>query len=313
MTDTRPYEVLSPETLSRWMDGEKLFCLLHTLTEDHFAKVRLPRAARASVFEVNFLEQVRAVTEDPDAVIVLYGSSHRSLDADTAARKLHSEGYRNLHVLSGGIEAWNAAGFPLEGEAPEMADAPPSRLFIADGTYGVDTGESSIRWVGRNPSNRHHGEVRLSSGTLKAEGGTVTGSFEIDMASIANINLEGDELQEVLEAHLKSDDFFFTSRFPSARFTIEKATPVPDPYLSVPNCDIQGKLELKGITAPLSFTATVTPEEGGRLAAEAHFDLDRTRWHVLYGSSRFFEHLGMHLVFDPISFEIRIVAQKSQT
>jgi hypothetical protein len=33
----------------------------------------------------------------------------------------------------------------------------------------------------------------------------------------------------------------------------------------------------------------------------AHFDFDRTRWNVIYGSSRFFEHLGMHLVFDLIS------------
>jgi len=39
------------------------------------------------------------------------------------------------------------------------------------------------------------------------------------------------------------------------------------------------------------------------------FDIDRTRWNVIYGSSRFFEHLGMHLMFDPISIQIRIVAR----
>ena len=41
--------------------------------------------------------------------------------------------------------------------------------------------------------------------------------------------------------------------------------------------------------------------------AEAHFDIDRTRWKVIYGSSRFFKHLGMHLVFDLISIQCRIV------
>ena len=53
-------------------------------------------------------------------------------------------------------------------------------------------------------------------------------------------------------------------------------------------------------------TITKTPENG--LAAEAHFDIDRTRWGVIYGSARFFEYLGMHLVFDLISFQVRIIA-----
>ena len=50
--------------------------------------------------------------------------------------------------------------------------------------------------------------------------------------------------------------------------------------------------------------------EDNGLVAEAHFDIDRTRWKVIYGSTRFFEHLGMHLVFDLISFQVKIVARK---
>jgi hypothetical protein len=46
--------------------------------------------------------------------------------------------------------------------------------------------------------------------------------------------------------------------------------------------------------------------EDGSVSIEAHFDLDQTRWNVLYGSSRLFEHLGMHLVYDLISIELRI-------
>jgi hypothetical protein len=30
---------------------------------------------------------------------------------------------------------------------------------------------------------------------------------------------------------------------------------------------------------------------------------------VIYGSSRFFEHLGMHLVFDPITIQLRVVTR----
>lgn len=43
------------------------------------------------------------------------------------------------------------------------------------------------------------------------------------------------------------------------------------------------------------------------LASEAHFNLDRTPWRISYGSARFFENLGMHLVSDLISFQVKIV------
>jgi hypothetical protein len=67
-------------------------------------------------------------------------------------------------------------------------------------------------------------------------------------------------------------------------------------------------LKLRGVSADLEFDATVALGEDGSLVMEAHFDIDRTRWNVIYGSTRFFEHLGMHKVFDLLSFQIRIVA-----
>ena len=46
--------------------------------------------------------------------------------------------------------------------------------------------------------------------------GVAAGEFEIDLRRIRNLNLEGDPLRSVLEAHLRSDDFFFVARFPTA-------------------------------------------------------------------------------------------------
>lgn len=43
------------------------------------------------------------------------------------------------------------------------------------------------------------------------------------------------------------------------------------------------------------------------MAIEAHFDIDRTRWKEIYGSARLFEHLGMQLLFDPVSIEMRLL------
>ena len=156
---------------------------------------------------------------------------------------------------------------------------------------------------------KHFGTLRLAKGDVRVEGEIITGDFDIDMSSIVNTNLEGDELQPILIAHLKSDDFFFVDHFPKAKFTIQQALPAASLSLSAPNYNVTGILSLRGVQAEITFEATVGRHEDGAVAAEAHFDIDRTRWHVIYGSSRFFDHLGMHLVFDPISIQIRIVAR----
>ena len=128
------------------------------------------------------------------------------------------------------------------------------------------------------------------------------------MNSIHNVNLEGDELQPVLEAHLKSDDFFFTSLFPKAVLQIKEAVPIEPGYQTAPNFQVKGELRLRGVTASLDFDTTVSLADDNTLLLEAHFDIDKTRWNVIYGSTRFFEHLGMHKIFDLISLQVNIIA-----
>jgi polyisoprenoid-binding protein YceI len=307
MEQNKP-DQLAPETLLRWIAEKKDFFLIDTLTGDHFSKVHLPNSRNACVFEVSFIDQIKAITDDTAAEIVLYGSSDRSMDAHAAADKLTREGYGRVAVLAGGLEGWRSAGHPLEGEAADAPDNPQTVLSLEDRRYAVDIGRSTVQWTGRNPGTTHFGSINLAEGHLAVENGEVNGRFTIDMNSITNTNLEGDELQPVLIGHLKSDDFFFTTLFPTATFTIQRCTWVKPPYLSAPNCRLQGLFELRGVSADLEFMATVTPTAENELAAEAHFDIDRTKWNIVYGSTRFFEHLGMHLVFDLISLQVRLVA-----
>ena len=229
------------------------------------------------------------------------------MDATTAAEKLLRLGYRNVYALEGGIMAWREAGLRLEGDEAKATKDPGTRLALVDQTCKVDPEASLVQWFGRNANKNHHGTVRLAGGELRVLGGNLSGVVEVDMRSIRNIDLDGDELQPVLIAHLESDDFFFVKRFPSAKVTIKSAKPVSDPFLSCPNYEIEGTFEMRGVEEEISFLATLSDIDDGKIAAEAHFDLDRTRWNVLYGSSRFFEHLGMHLVFDPITIHLRIV------
>jgi polyisoprenoid-binding protein YceI len=260
------------------------------------------------VYEVTFIDNVNAMTGDKNTEIVLYGSSSRSMDAVYAAEKLENEGYKRVNVLKGGIEAWRLANLSLEGKAVDEPDDPQTLLRLEDRLFRVDTDKSVIEWTGRNANSSHFGSLKITTGEIEVKNGNPGGTFEIDMNAIKNKDLEGDELQPVLISHLKSDDFFLTRLFPTARFKILSSKPVAEPYLTAPNFKINGLLELRGVKAEQNFMATVTRTAENGLAIEAHFDIDRTKWNIIYGSTRFFEHLGMHLVFDLISIQVRITA-----
>ena len=309
MTEDKIFPTIEAEEMYERLKKKDTTLLIDTLTSIHFEKVHLPGAHNACVFEVSFLEQVADIVGDKSAEIVLYGSSGKSMDALSAAEKLRREGYEKVSILNGGLETWRTRGYELDGSQPDMAD-PETVLQLDDGTYAVDIDLSLIEWSGRNPNTKHYGTVGLKGGQVVVNRSVIKGMFEIDMNSIDNTNLKGDELHSVLISHLKSDDFFFVTMFPSAVMTINEGRPVQIPYLSSPNYRFDATLELRGVKAQLPFEATVTKTEEGGLAAEAHFDIDRTDWEVIYGSTRFFENLGMHLVFDLISFQIKIVTNK---
>jgi len=299
---------ISLEQLQKWIKDKKLLVLIDTLPVEVFRQRHLPGAQNACVYEVTFPEQVKAVVSGKEQEIVVYGSSKASSDAVTAAEKLERIGYKKVYVLDGGVAAWHGAGYPLEGNNVEAAMTLGNTLKLKDGTYTVDISQSTIEWTGRNPNGKHFGRVQLLNGEMVFKDNALSGHFKIDMASIENVDLTGDDLQPVLISHLKSDDFFFVKLFPSALFTITTARQVIPATLSAPNYEIEGALELRGVRQTLHFPATLSILSEKQIAAEAHFDFDRTRWNVIYGSSRFFEHLGMHLVFDPISIQLRLIA-----
>jgi 3-mercaptopyruvate sulfurtransferase SseA len=154
-----------------------------------------PVRKNACVFEVTFLEQVAALVADKNLEIVVYGASGKTMDAETAADKLVRSGYNSVIVLDEGIAGWREAGYPLEGAAVDTADDPAQPLTSEDRTYAIDIEQSIIQLTGRNPNTKHFGTICLSRGEIAVKDGRITGSFDIDMNSIQNLSLEGDESQ----------------------------------------------------------------------------------------------------------------------
>jgi rhodanese-related sulfurtransferase/polyisoprenoid-binding protein YceI len=300
------FSMISSEDLrNKMVEGNKI-TLIDTLPNEHFQGAHIPGAENACVFEIVFLDNVERIVPGKEDAIVIYGASTKTMDAVTAGEKLVRAGYGNVRILDGGLISWREKGYPLEGANIDLATETETGIRFEDGTYRVDTDQSVIGWTGRNPNKKHYGTLTLAKGRMDVKGGITGGSFEFDMTGIKSIDLAGDELEPVLLSHLMSDDFFFVKRFPKAVFNIISATPLDPLSLSSPNVEVTGELELRGNTHRIAFPATVNKIPGGGLTIESHFDIDRTRWKILYGSSRFFEHLGMHLVFDLISIEMRL-------
>ena len=307
MADTKAFAKITAKELYDKVGQNSGLIIIDTLSKELFEKRHLPGAQNACVYQVVFSSEAETIVPDRDREIVLYGSSRTSQDSVTAAEKLVRLGYSKVFVLTGGLAAWREAGYPLSGNEPDSADE-DDRFKLDDRGYAVDIEKSIIEWTGRNPNTTHYGTLRLRTGDITVHQGKLNGTFEIDMHSIKNLNLEGNEWQPVLIAHLGSDDFFFSEKFPTARFTIDSARKIGE-SLSAPNFEVEGTLELRGVRNNMKFLATVSNLPDGAITAEAHFDFDRTLWKIIYGSSRHYEHLGMHLVFDFISIGLRIIAR----
>jgi rhodanese-related sulfurtransferase/polyisoprenoid-binding protein YceI len=298
-------------SLKELLESSQPPTLIDVAPPEYYHAAHLPGAKNCCVYEVAFLDQANAAVPDKSAPIVVYGSSSHSLASATAQEKLTRAGYTRVHDYRGGLDDWTHAGLPVErGPQPPAPEQP--RL----GRHEIDTAKSQVLWTGRNINGAHIGIIRLKSGWLDvadacdtAHGKAASGQFTLDMDSIANTDLADTVLNRVLIAHLKSDDFFDTALFPTATFLLRHIIFNPHAKPGNINADIDGALTLKGITEDLAFPALIEGLSGGALSAEAHFDIDRTRWNVIYGSGKFYEHLGQHLVHDLISLSVHIVTR----
>lgn len=282
--------------------------LVDTLPPEHFEARHIPGAVNACVYEMIFLDTLSELVADKSTRIVCYGSGVKSYDCLAAVDKLSRDGYSNLAVFYGGLDQWRAEERALEGTAADEVEPPHPVLELEPKVYYLIPLDSVIRWTGRNNNGGHTGLLQFSSGEIDVTG-ELAGSFTMDMKSIRNTDLEGDELQPVLVAHLLSDDFFFTTMFPEATFVTTKIRLVEDGEATRPNAMLQGVLALRGVENEIAFPAHIRNLENGRIVVMGNLDFDRTQWDVIYGSSRFFQHLSYHVVFDFISVDFRLVLE----
>ncbi|RYD26842.1 MAG: sulfurtransferase [Verrucomicrobiaceae bacterium] len=306
--------IISATELHHWLDSGKPLLLLDVMDETCFAEAHIPGAVRACVYETAFISQVRQLNSDTGASVVVYGTGAHSLASQVAAEKLRAAGYTHVYDLRGGLAEWRATGYAADGteSSGSTGAGGGAAVPLLDGTFTLDLEQSLIRWTGNNLLNHHEGTVRFSAGEITLEQGRLAGAgFTVDLRSLACTDLTDASLNAKLIQHLMDADFFQTAQWPEAVFTAESATPIPEATPGMPSHRIDGKFTLRGQTHDLSLTAAVGSLDGQTLGAQAEVHFDRTRWGALYGSGKFFDRLGQHLVNDLVRIHVKMVAVKA--
>ena len=152
----------------------------------------------------------------------------------------------------------------------------------------INVENSKVIWKGYKVTGSHQGTIALQSGNLTFEADKlVGGEFVIDMTTITNTDLEGD-YKGKLEGHLKSDDFFGVTTFPTATLVFKDVKNTGKNSYAV-----TGDLTIKGIKNPVSFDISIYGSK-----ATASVKIDRTKFDVKYGSTSFFDNLKDKAIYD---------------
>ncbi len=296
---------ITAEQLNNHKTDDPNLLIIDVRLSEHFDREHIPGALNNCVFEMDFVERILEMVTEKNLPVCIYGAAEDSFESKVAAEKLVRAGYENVHDFRGGLDAWREAGFTVEGNGQSVGQ----EQSPVEGERPIDTAESLIEWSGQNLGSKHWGSLQLKSGRLEFRNGSVvSGNFVLDMNSITDLNIENKEMRKVIEEHLKSDDFFDCERFPEANFELGDVNSIAGATSGTPNINFTGNFTLKGVTQSIQFNAVSEFNDDGQWVAQANFDIDRTRWNIIYGSGKFFRGLGMHVVNDFINLQLKIVA-----
>ena len=174
--------------------------------------------------------------------------------------------------------------------------------------YKVDTKVSSMEWFAEKVTGKHNGTINFNSGEIKNDHGNLSGTFEADMKSIADKDMQG-EWADKLEKHLKSSDFFDAETFPTAKFVTTSITPVKDVKDSSFTHTVKGNMTIKDKTNEITFDAVIKTE-GNKIACVGTATIDRSKFDVKYGSKSFFPEIGDKMIYDEFKLKFNVVAIK---
>jgi len=190
----------------------------------------------------------------------------------------------------------------------------PSLSSVGTGKeFKIDVAHSELKWQAFKAVGSHHGIVPILEGNVFVDANNITGGKVIlDMKNLQVTDLEGDDKQ-TLEDYLKGfkpgkeDDFFNTTKYPTATFVIIGSTPITGD--ADVNHIVHGELTMRDITKPVNFKVKLDIGAGNAVKITAvPFTIDRTEWGIKFKSKKFFDDLKDDFVYDEIKIDLTIGA-----
>lgn len=169
--------------------------------------------------------------------------------------------------------------------------------------FHVASAQSQLSWTGKKVTGAHNGTIGIKAGALELTNGQLSGGhFTIDTTSIKILDITDPATNAQFAGHLFSADFFATDKFQEATFNITHIDPkeAGKPLIT-------GDLTIKGITHPVSFTATVDIN-GNTLTAAGKTRIDRTLYDMKFRSGNFFTNLGDTLIYNEFELDVQLTA-----
>lgn len=162
---------------------------------------------------------------------------------------------------------------------------------LQDGTYSFQT-NSTIEWSATGVGKSHTGAIALESGEVVVDDNVPQGALVFDMSTITS------DAGDMLNKHLKSDDFFAVETYPTATFDIE----------SYSNNSLVGNLTILEVTQPVIVPVSLDTNDG-KLRINGDMSIDRTLWGIEYRSQSIFADIGDKAINDTIDFKINLTSQ----
>jgi polyisoprenoid-binding protein YceI len=161
----------------------------------------------------------------------------------------------------------------------------------------INAATSTVAWVGKKVTGQHSGTINIKDGALvfvkkKLKGGKIT----VDMSSINTTDLKAGQGKEDLDGHLKADDFFGTTKYPTAKIDFKLIADNGDGRYTV-----TADMTIKEVTSPVKFDIIVKGK-----TATANLKIDRTKYGIKYGSGTFFENLGDKTISDEFDLAVAL-------
>jgi polyisoprenoid-binding protein YceI len=157
-----------------------------------------------------------------------------------------------------------------------------------DGAHSTIIFRSTSLWgllkvKGKFTSMRGDGRVETD--------GTVRGNIQIDASSLATGNVKRD-------THLRSEDFFDVTRYPSIVFDLERIRP------SSHGLHVGGTLSILGKSQPVELDVELVDRDATGLTIRSQHTLDRSRWGIDFKKN------GMTKMATGLEFSLRFLKTK---